>query len=248
MEGDLGLVSVPDLLQMICLGGYSRDIHLFDGPAQIGVIAVRNGCIDRCFGFGTWGEAAFYKLVNLRRGRYKVNDAQDSSASDASLTAHGWQELLMEAARRQDEAEHVAQAAAATGRVIAFPGPAHATTLATMLDAPVPVTTEIPAMLEPTAMVSVATAVAAPAAAALPAPPRPAWSPPVDRAPAAAPAATPDVRASAPPDITGLLDEATTCYLRRDLARAQAILQQCLTLRPGDRRVLQNLERLRRRK
>jgi len=124
MEGDLSLLSIPDLLQMICLGGYNRDIHLFDGPTQVGVIAIRNGHIDRCFGFGTWGEAAFFKLVQLRRGRYKVNDAQDMSASDATLTAYSWQELLMEAARRQDEAQHVAQSAAASnGRVIAFPGP-----------------------------------------------------------------------------------------------------------------------------
>src|SRR5512143_1749192 len=125
MEGDLSLLSIPDLLQMICLGGYNRDIHLFDGATQVGVIAIRNGHIDRCFGFGTWGEAAFFKLVQLRRGRYKVNDAQDMSASDATLTAYSWQELLMEAARRQDEAQHVAQlaAAAANGRVIAFPSP-----------------------------------------------------------------------------------------------------------------------------
>ena len=53
---------------MICLGGYNRDIHLFDGATQVGVIAIRNGHIDRCFGFGTWGEAAFFKLVQLRRG------------------------------------------------------------------------------------------------------------------------------------------------------------------------------------
>src|SRR5512143_417351 len=123
MEGDLSLLSIPDLLQMICLGGYNRDIHLLDGPTQLGVIAIRNGRVDRCFGFGTWGEAAFYKLVQLRRGRYKVNDAQDMSASDASLTAHSWQELLMEAARQQDEADNVLQTAAA-GRVIAFPSPA----------------------------------------------------------------------------------------------------------------------------
>lgn len=99
MEGDLSLLSIPDLLQMICLGGYSRDIHLFEGQTQLGVIAIRNGRVDRCFGYGTWGEAAFFKLVNLRRGRYKVNDAQDMSASDATLTAYSWQELLMEASR-----------------------------------------------------------------------------------------------------------------------------------------------------
>ncbi|MBC7976479.1 MAG: DUF4388 domain-containing protein, partial [Myxococcales bacterium] len=127
MEGDLTLLSIPDLLQMICLGGYSRDIHLYDGATQLGVIAIRNGRIDRCFAFGMWGAEALYKLINLRRGRYKVNDATDMSASDASLTAHSWQELLMEAVRQEDEAEHALQSAASSGRVIAFPTPpAHA--------------------------------------------------------------------------------------------------------------------------
>jgi len=50
------------------------------------------------------------------------------------------------------------------------------------------------------------------------------------------------------PDISRLLEEATACYLRRDLARTEELLQQCLALRPGDRRVLQNLERVRRKK
>jgi hypothetical protein len=112
MEGDLSLLSIPDLLQMICLGGYSRDIHLFDGPIQLGVIAVRRGRIARCFGFGTMGEGAFYKLVNVQRGRYKVNEAQDTASADATLVAQSWQALLIEAARLQDQAEQVAQAAA----------------------------------------------------------------------------------------------------------------------------------------
>lgn len=194
MEGDLSLLAIPDLLQMICLGGYSRDIHLFDGSVQLGVIAVRHGRVERCFGFGTWGEAAFYKLVNLRRGRYKVNEAQDLGGADETLIAHSWQELLIEAARQQDEAERAARAAAATGRVIAFPTPAaHAAALER----------------------------AAP--------------PPVVMAPPAA-------------DFTGLMEQATASYLRRDLARTEELLQQCLALRPGDRRVLHNLERVRRKK
>jgi hypothetical protein len=235
MEGDLSLLSIPDLLQMICLGGYSRDIHLFDGPVQLGVIAVRQGRVERCFGFGTWGEAAFYRLVNLRRGRYKVNEAQDIGGADATLTAHAWQELLIEAAHMQDEAERVARSAAATGRVIAFPTPAaHAAAL------------ELPA------------------------------SPPVETAPAAAFASVPGSPAGAPsgataaptrrvsqtmeltgvddgspgpaPDFTCLMEQATASYLRRDLARTEELLRQCLALRPGDRRVLHNLERVRRKK
>lgn len=260
MEGDLSLVSVPDLLQMICLGGYSRDIHLFDGLTQLGVIAIRNGRVDRCFGFGTWGEAAFYKLVNVRRGRYKVNEAQDTSASDATLTAHSWQELLMEAARQEDEAERVSQAEAhaSGGRVIAFPSPAaHAQAVAF----------ELPAIsfTEPTRETWVPAAV--PAVPAMPSgpisvpavPPAPAL--PVMPAIARARTSTAngivaddlDDRASggfsAPhPDIADKLADATAHYLRRDLARAEEILQECLALRPNDKRVLQNLERIRRKK
>jgi hypothetical protein len=253
MEGDLSLLSIPDLLQMICLGGYSRDIHLFDGPVQLGAIAIRQGRVERCFGFGAWGETAFYKLVNLRRGRYKVNEAQDVGGADATLTAHSWQELLMEAARLQDEAEHVAQSAMATGRVIAFPTPA---SHAAAFDLPAP---------PPAVMAYAAPAVAPIALPHIP-PPAPASIAPAPAAAAALPfapalAATPrrvsqtmelpGIGGDGPsptPDFTRLMEEATASYLRRDLARTEELLQQCLALRPGDKRVLQNLERVRRKK
>lgn len=105
MEGDLSLLSVPDLLQMVCLGRLNRNIHLFDGPILIGVIAVRDGRIERCIGLGRRGEAAFYKLVRLRRGRYKIREATDLGTPDAELNTSSWQALLMEAARRYDESQ-----------------------------------------------------------------------------------------------------------------------------------------------
>lgn len=297
MEGDLSLLSIPDLLQMICLGGYSRDIHLFDGPTQLGVIAIRNGQVDRCFGFGMWGEAAFFKLVSLRRGRYKVNEAQDMTGSDASLTAYSWQELLMEAARIQDEAQHAVQSAAASaGRIIPFPtaavtstGGASGAGGATMLRDSSPDLdfsgldagpssqpmgfvstapsrrssdtgrlTPVPAA-PPSALVSApaptvpASPVASPAPVASAAPPEIAVpAAPAEIAPSAAPvdSAPSELSASerAAQDVTNLLEEATACYLRRDLARAEALLQKCLELRPGDKRALQNLERIRRKK
>lgn len=235
MEGDLSLLSIPDLLQMICLGGYSRDIHLFDGSVQLGVIAVRHGRVERCFGFGTWGEAAFYKLVALRRGRYKVNEARDQAGADTTLAAHSWQELLFEAARLQDEAERVAQSAAAAGRVIAFPTPA---AHAAALELPAPP----PAMIaRPAALASV--------------PSSPATAPvTISAAPARRVPQTmelPGIAEDGPlpgPDFTCLMEQATASYLRRDLARTEELLQQCLALRPGDRRVLHNLERVRRKK
>ena len=110
MEGDLSLLSIPDLLQMICLGRYNRDIHLYDGPILVGVIMIRQGWVERCIGLGSRGDVAFYKLVGLRRGRYKVHEGKDTTASsDATLSGHSWQELLLEAARRADEAKHYAR-------------------------------------------------------------------------------------------------------------------------------------------
>ena len=106
MEGDLSLLSVPELLQMICGGRFSRNIHLFDGPILVGVIAIRDGRIERCIGLGARGETAFFKLVGLRRGRYKVREAADMGTSDSGLIRSSWQMLLMEAARRQDERQY----------------------------------------------------------------------------------------------------------------------------------------------
>lgn len=120
MEGDLNLLSVPDLLQMICLGRFSRNIHLFDGPILIGVIAVRDGRIERCIGLGSRGETAFYKLVRLRRGRYTVREATDLGTSDAALSTSSWQALLLEAARRYDEAQHEALHNARSGPAVAM--------------------------------------------------------------------------------------------------------------------------------
>ncbi len=124
MEGDLSLLSIPDLLQMICLGRFNRNIHLFDGPILIGVIAVRGGRIDRCIGLGSRGEAAFYKLVGLRRGRYKIHEATDLATSDAELSASSWQMLLLEAARRHDEAQHHARSGPAVAMTFDAPEPA----------------------------------------------------------------------------------------------------------------------------
>lgn len=258
MEGDISLLSIPDLLQMICLGGYNRDIHLFDGATQLGVIGIRNGHIDRCFGFGMWGEAAFFKLIQLCRGRYKVNDAQDMSASDATLTAYSWQELLMEAARREDEEARVVQAqSTATGRVIAFPSQANHTV---PYEAAAMRSGAMPAMSSMSMSTPTSGPMSVPASGPMSVPasgPRsvssgvPVTESPYSASSGAVVAMVVDDHVSAgnmQSDISSLLEEATACYLRRDLVRAEALLQQCLVLHPGDKRALQNLERIRRKK
>jgi hypothetical protein len=264
MEGDISLLSIPDLLQMICLGGYNRDIHLFDGPTQLGVIGIRNGHIDRCFGFGMWGESAFFKLIQLCRGRYKVNDAQDMSASDATLTAYSWQELLMEAARREDEEARVVQAqSTATGRVIAFPSQATHTVpyeAAAMRSGAMPASGPMSVPASGPMSVPASGPMSVPASGPMFVPASaaravstgvPATDSLYGASSGAVVAAVVDDHASAermPSDVSSLLEEATACYLRRDLVRAEALLQQFLVLHPGDKRALQNLERIRRKK
>jgi len=249
MEGDLSLLSIPDLLQMICLGGYSRDIHLFDGPVQLGVIAVRGGRVERCFGFGAWGENAFYKLVNLRRGRYRVNEAHDTTGADATLTVQSWQELLLEAARRYDEEQRVAQSVAASGRVIAFPSPtSHAVAVE------LPTLPPVPPVTSPMIAVSATMAQPRPVGAPPAKPPRPTRLSytveltGVEPSPGDPAGEATSTDAAFEHEFEQMMEEATACYLRRDLARTEELLQQCLALRPGDRRVLQNLERVRRKK
>lgn len=121
MEGDLSLLSIPDLIQMICLGHFNRNIHLFDGPILVGMIAIRDGRITRCIGLGSRGEPAFYKLVGLRRGRFKVREATDLGTSDAELSASSWQMLLLEAARRHDESQHHARSGPAVAMTFDVP-------------------------------------------------------------------------------------------------------------------------------
>jgi len=155
------------------------------------------------------------------------------------FTSSSWQELLMEAARRYDEAQHAVQSAAITGRVIAFPTPpAHAASFEAAA-APPPAT--VARAISWTWDLDAEPAVPADEpTAATPSGPIPTTGGPV--------AVTDSPATTSSPDLSVLLEEATTCYLRRDLARAEAILQQCLAACPGDKRVLQNLERIRRKK
>lgn len=136
MEGDLSLLSVPDLLQMICLGRFNRNIHLFDGPILIGVIAIRDGRITGCLGLGSRGETAFYKLVGLRRGRYKVREAADLTTPDSGLSASSWQMLLLEAARRHDERQHDARSGPAVA--MTFDLPTRQTTVSSLTPSALP--------------------------------------------------------------------------------------------------------------
>jgi hypothetical protein len=129
LEGDLSLFSLTELIQMICMGGQSSDIEVIEAERIVGAIAIRRGRVERCFAFGAWGAQAVFRLLALRVGRYRARmlSGEDEARSN-SLEQYTWQELLMESARRQDEARREANVqtsaqAVGAGRVIPFPQP-----------------------------------------------------------------------------------------------------------------------------
>ncbi len=144
----------------------------------------------------------------------------------------------MEAARRQDEAKHVAQpaaaVAAANGRVITFPSPDCHELSFEGLSGVTPATLPRLASVPPAAPAEYVHAENSGILSMM-----------VDSRSNSTSAASPAGMTS---EITNLLEEATTCYLRRDLARAETLLQQCLALHPDHKQALQNLERIRRKK
>ena len=68
MEGDVADLPLTELIQLLCMGGHNRDIQVFDGPTWLGVVSVREGQLDQCFAYGSWGRPALFKLFAVRRG------------------------------------------------------------------------------------------------------------------------------------------------------------------------------------
>ncbi|HQY64495.1 MAG TPA: DUF4388 domain-containing protein, partial [Polyangiaceae bacterium] len=104
LEGELGDVALPELVQLFCAARNSREIDVtFDG-AQVGRLVVHGGRVVRCVAFGRVGLEAFFQLMQQRHGRYTVRVVSERSTGSIhpSLAEATWESLLIEAARRQD--------------------------------------------------------------------------------------------------------------------------------------------------
>ena len=115
-EGELSFFSLPELIQLVCSSGQDAEIAITgrverrdDEPEQRGRVIVRGGRVFRCSAGATSGEAAFFELARLRHGRFSVNPLPSEGKDQASLLRYSWQELLLEAARREDEAKRDAR-------------------------------------------------------------------------------------------------------------------------------------------
>jgi hypothetical protein len=165
-EGSLAVLTFADAVQLVCmLPGVHRLVVDNDGEeigrilsAEAQVIGARTPALE--------GDAAFVSLCRIRLGRVLVHACSPAEPRDLPALTRGWQELLLDAARLDDEERRDRE-----------------------------------------------------------------------RAEVAAAAPLPQV-------FTELYREAVAAYVRRDYEAALRLFERCLRLRPDDRHVRHNLERL----
>ncbi len=283
-EGELSFFSLPELVQMVCSSGQDAEISITgrvelrdDEPEQRGRVIVRGGRVFRCSAETTSGEAAFFELARLRHGRFSVNPLPSEGKDQASLLRYSWQELLLESARREDEAKRdsgvmpepsppTQRAAGADGYVELFgstpPPPAGPTARGDIYDRATERGQLIPfprkAHTEPTPTLPAtplrARSATPPPPSATPLPASVTRPPPTARpVPLAASSRSPEAPARGSARSSGsplerLIQEATGAYLRREFDRALELFERCRELDPSDRRVEHNIERLKNRR
>jgi len=98
-SGMLRQVGLSDVIQMECLGGNSSILEVRNQHMQ-GQIYIESGAIVHATAGTQAGEKAFYRLLSLTGGEFRLQSFQPP----AERTVHGqWEYLLIEAARVHDE-------------------------------------------------------------------------------------------------------------------------------------------------
>jgi CheY-like chemotaxis protein len=104
-HGVLRRVGLPDVIQMECLAANSSVLQVTGDDAR-GEIYIRTGAIVHACTGSLRGEAAFYHLLALRGGQFALNPFVEPPEQ----TVDGpWEFLVMEAARKVDEAREAAR-------------------------------------------------------------------------------------------------------------------------------------------
>jgi len=98
-SGMLRQVSLPDVIQMECLGRNSSILEVWNQRMQ-GQIYIQSGVIVHAVAGNLVGDKAFYRLLSLTGGEFHLQPFKPP----AERTVHGqWEFLLIEAARIHDE-------------------------------------------------------------------------------------------------------------------------------------------------
>lgn len=232
---------------MFAGGGHSVRINLISTDGSHGSVTIEDGVVDQCR-FGTLlGEDAFYALCGIA-GRFMVTRT-DPERHRRATVRRGWQELLMEAARLEDEASRPDHEALArppsVAPLVSTPSSPHATPSRPALRVvedwfP---TENVSAVSKPQLTVAAKLDGAAMRVQDLV---PDSVAPPVVQPPVVEPEPMePEVSEPSDDDIfADLFTEATKAYLLRNLDEAERMFEKCAEMRPGDLRVRSNLKRL----
>jgi CheY-like chemotaxis protein len=98
-SGALRHVGLPEVIQMECLGRHSSVLEIRN-PEVRGQLYIEVGAITHAVVGTLTGEPAVYRLLSLKGGEFQVKPFQ---APPRRTIQTGWEQLLMEAARANDE-------------------------------------------------------------------------------------------------------------------------------------------------
>lgn len=97
--GTLKNIKLIDIIQMCCLSSGSIDIHVSKDDKK-GIICIRTGEIVHANCDDDYGENAFFEILGWNGGRFET---QVETQIDKKSIEKGWEYLLLEAARIEDE-------------------------------------------------------------------------------------------------------------------------------------------------
>lgn len=116
IEGSLSEVGLPDVLQLLALGGKTGILHLREGTSE-GSLYLREGQIVHARSEDLEGEEAAYALAAWSSGRFAFEPGTTSPATTINRSSTA---LLMEAARRSDEWKLIAEKIPSTAHIPEF--------------------------------------------------------------------------------------------------------------------------------
>jgi len=101
LKGDLGELSLPDLVEMTSVGSKTGRLILHDEEGAVaGVLSFRDGRLVGARAGELTAERALYALLGLSTGEFDLDPAAQPDEDEVSLPT---QSLLMEGMRRLDE-------------------------------------------------------------------------------------------------------------------------------------------------
>ena len=99
VSGSLSDMSFTDMIQILCAGSKSTEIHLVRGDEE-GLVWVKAGDIVHAVVGDAVGEPAFYELMSWDEGEFTTQECTEFPEITIERSAIG---LLMEGARLADE-------------------------------------------------------------------------------------------------------------------------------------------------